>query len=134
MSRDYEMYGVRQDDPSLLTFIREIHLKKYPMPFMKNAPLEPISAAERLVTELADFVGWLLDSKRNGTFVQSMHASSAAMAPAPWMSATFHWGGIIVEPEPRNYFELRKQNAQRANVQIVHACLSPSGNLKEVRS
>lgn len=134
MSRTYEMYGVRQDDPTLLTFIREIHLKKYAMAFMKNAHVEPINFAERhdLAPEMARLVAELVGSKQNGVFVQSLPAASATMATAPWLSQTLGWGGIIVEPEPRNYFELRKQNAQRANVQIVHACLSTSDYPKEV--
>lgn len=135
MSRDYDLYGVSQDDPTLLTFIREIHLKKYPMPFMKNEPVEPTNFAERhdLAPEMANIVAGLLDTKHNGVFVQSLPASSAAMSMAPWLTQTLDWGGIIVEPEPSNYFELRKQNARRPSVQIVHACLSPSGYPKEVR-
>lgn len=134
MSRDYDLYGIHQDDPTLLNFIREIHLKKYPMPFMKNAPVAHTNFTDRhdLAPEIARIVASLVGSKRNGVFVQSLPASSAAMSTAPWLSQTLDWGGTIVEPEPRNYFELRKQNAHRSSILIVHACLSSSGYPKEV--
>ncbi|CAD6999622.1 unnamed protein product [Ceratitis capitata] len=40
MSRDYEFFGVAQDDPTLIAFLREIHMRKYPMHFLKNAPID----------------------------------------------------------------------------------------------
>lgn len=134
MSRDYELIGVPQDDPSLLTFIRQIHLKKYPMTFMKNAPVERVNFTERnkLVPEIAKIIASLVNNKENGVFVQSLTAYSSVMMTAPWLSETLKWGGIIVEPEPRRYFALRKENAHRSNVQIVHACLSRTRYPKEV--
>ena len=134
MSRDYDMYGVKQDDPTLITFIREIQFKKYPMPFMKNAPVEHLNFSERhdLTTRMSEIIGNLTYRKENGVFVQSMQLTSGLLSPAPWLSETLHWGGLIIEPEPRKYFGLRKANVHRSNVQIVHACVSPNGYPKEV--
>lgn len=134
MSRDYDLVGVPQDDPTLLTFIRQIHLKKYPMAFMKNAPIEHLNFTERheLASEMAKFIANLVNNKEGGVFVQSLPSYSSNMMTAPWLSETLKWGGIIVEPEPRKYFALRKENVHRSNVQIVHACLSPTGYPKEV--
>lgn len=134
MSRDYDLYGVRQDDPTLITFIREIQLKKYPMPFMKNSPIAHLNFTERheLAPEMAKTIANLVDMKKNGVFVQSMPSSSGALLTAPWLAETLNWGGIIVEPEPRKYFSLRKESVHHPTVQIVHACLSPTGYPKEV--
>lgn len=101
---------------------------------MKNTLIEPTNFVERddQVIQIAGLVAGLVGNKKNGVFVQSLPAPNAAMSTAPWLSQVLGWGGIIVEPEPRNYFELRKQNAHRSNVQIVHACLSTSDFPKEV--
>lgn len=134
MSKDYDLVGVEQDDPSLITFIREIHMKKYPMTFMRNAPVEHLNFTERheMAPEMANIIASLVDMKENGIFIQSMTGPSGSLMTAPWLSETLHWNGIIVESEPRKYFSLRKENAHRSNVQIIHACISPSGFPKEV--
>lgn len=135
MSRDYELYGVRQDEPTLLTYIREIHLKKYPLPFMKDAPVQHSnfsSRSEAAAVSMGHLLASLVGNKRDGVFVQSLPAGAAPMATAPWLSETLGWGGMIVEPDVRLYFGLRQQNAHRDNVQVVHSCLSQNGFPKEV--
>lgn len=135
MSRDYELYGVRQDEPTLLTYIREIHLKKYPMPFMKDTPIQHpnfTSRSDAAPVAMGHLFAGLVGNKRDGVFVQSLPAGSAPLATAPWLAETLGWGGMIVEPDVRIYFGLRKQNAHRDNVQVVHSCLSQTGYPKEV--
>ncbi|KAJ6650062.1 Protein Star, partial [Pseudolycoriella hygida] len=134
MSRDYELYGVPQDDPTLLKFVREIHMKKYPMAFLKNMAPGIINLTDRheLASEIADLIGKYLNKRKNGFFVQSLPWTSRNMMTAPWLSDTLKWGGLIVEPDPQQYFELRKENARRNDVQVVHACLSSTGYPKEI--
>lgn len=137
MSRDYDMKGVRQDDPTLVTFIREIQLKKYPMPYMKDshgADLLNFTERHELAPVLAKTIARLVGMKQNGVFVQSMPASAGPLMTAAWLAETLNWGGIIIEPEPRKYFALRKDSTHLPNVQIVHACVSPTGYPKEVSS
>lgn len=134
MSRDYELFGVTQDDPTLIAFLREIHMKKYPMNFLKNAPIEHLNFTQRheLTPEMANFIADLLGNKMNGNFIQSMTGSTRSHLTGPWLAETLHWSGVIVEPEPRRYFTLRKQNIHRPKIEVIHACVSPNQHPKEV--
>ncbi|XP_041776432.1 protein Star isoform X2 [Anopheles merus] len=136
MSRDYDLMGVPQDNPALVKYVRDIHMKKYPMTFMRNAnaPVEQLNFTNRheLTPEMAHLISDLLGRKRFGTFFQSLTGNSDSMMTAPWLAETMNWGGYLVEPDPRKYFSLRKQNAFRSNVQVIHACLSPNTYPKEV--
>lgn len=137
MSRDYELHGVRQDDPTLITVIREFHLKPLPSNFMKNGVLDASNLVERhdLVPELASTIANLIGKsapKRNGVFVQSLTSSSGSMLTASYLAEEFGWTGLIVEPDPKRYFGFRKENARRPLVQVVQACLSTNGAPKEV--
>ncbi|KFB46434.1 hypothetical protein ZHAS_00014434 [Anopheles sinensis] len=136
MSRDYDLMGVPQDNPALIKYVRDIHMKKYPMTFIRNAdgPGEQLNFTNRheLAPEMAHLISDLLGRKRFGTFFQSLTGNSDAMMTAPWLAETMNWGGYLVEPDPRKYFSLRKQNAFRSNVQVIHACLSPNTYPKEV--
>ncbi|XP_062546900.1 protein Star isoform X2 [Armigeres subalbatus] len=136
MSHDYDLMGVPQDNPALVKYVRDIHMKKYPMTFMRNAntPMEQLNFTNRheLTPDMAHFVSDLLGKKRFGTFFQSLTGISDSMMTAPWLAETMNWGGYLVEPDPRKYFSLRKQNAFRPNVQVIHACLSPNTYPKEV--
>ncbi|XP_058062554.1 protein Star isoform X2 [Anopheles bellator] len=136
MSRDYNLMGVPQDNPALIKYVRDIHMKKYPMTFMRtaNAPTEQLNFNNRheLTPEMAHVISDLLGRKRFGTFFQSLAGNSDSMMTAPWLAETMNWGGYLVEPDPRKYFSLRKQNAFRPNVQVIHACLSPNTYPKEV--
>ncbi|XP_037805583.1 protein Star [Lucilia sericata] len=157
MSRDYELYGVAQDDPQLIAFLREIHMRKYPNHFFKASPtaednglpggggggnyLNSLAGAthlnlsahpNELTPKMAYYVANTLHGKTNGAVIQSLTGSLGHLMTAPWLSETFNWAGVIVEPEPRRYFTLRKQNALRPHMQVVHACVSPNPYPKEV--
>jgi len=159
MSRDYELNGVAQDDPALIAFLRQIHMGKY---LGKASPKVAAAAAStvgggappnapRLATagstfgtsgnssgsgadQLAHYVADLVGGKMNGAVIQSLSGPLAHLITAPWLSEQLNWMGVLVEPEPRWYFTLRKQNAQRARMQVVHACVSPNTYPKEVSS
>lgn len=136
MSRPYELYGIQQDDPNLINFVREIHLKKHPrMNFMKNNPMFAFAfAIERheMVPNIADSIINLLDSRQNGVFFQSLTADSSSLLTAPYLAEHFGWGGFIVEPESTRYFSLCKENSQHSKVQVIQACLSTNDYPKEV--
>lgn len=157
MSRDYELNGVAQDDPALIAFLRQIHMGKY---LGKASPKVAAAAAStvgggappnapRLATagstfgtsgnssgsgadQLAHYVADLVGGKMNGAVIQSLSGPLAHLITAPWLSEQLNWMGVLVEPEPRWYFTLRKQNAQRARMQVVHACVSPNTYPKEI--
>lgn len=88
---------------------------------------------EGLTAEMANYVSDLVGGKENGAFIQSLPGAMGHLMTSPWLAATLNWVGLVVEPEPRRFFTLRKQNAQRPGLQVVHACISPNPYPKEVR-
>ncbi|XP_016997756.2 protein Star [Drosophila takahashii] len=150
MSRDYELNGVAQDDPALIAFLRQIHMGKYlGKASPKVASVGPPPNSPRLAAtagstfgnsnssgsgadQLAHYVADLVGGKMNGAVIQSLSGPLAHLITAPWLSEQLNWMGVLVEPEPRWYFTLRKQNAQRARMQVVHACVSPNTYPKEI--
>lgn len=136
MTRDYDLLNVDQDNPALVSFVRDIHMKKYPMTFLDKVPMEHFNFtanSHEMAPEIARFVAQdLLKGKKDGVYFQSLTGSNAAVLTAPWLTETMNWGGVIVEPDPRKYFNYRRSYAHRDNIQIVHACLSPHQYPKEV--
>lgn len=151
MSRDYELNGVAQDDPALIAFLRQIHMGKYlgkaspkvaaavasvgvgtPLSNVPKATAAAGNSSGSGADQLAHYVADLVGGKMNGAVIQSLSGPLAHLITAPWLSEHLDWMGVLVEPEPRWYFTLRKQNAQRARMQVVHACVSPNTYPKEV--
>lgn len=135
MSRDYELNNVAQDNPELVEFLREVHMKKHPMHFLKKEPFtEHLNFTERheQTPVMAQYISNLVGSKLNGAYIQSMTGSTSNLLTGPWLTETMSWSGTVLEPEPRREFSLRKQNVHRPKVQIVHACVSPNEHPKEV--
>ncbi|XP_064551434.1 protein Star [Drosophila montana] len=156
MSRDYELNSVAQDDPALIAFLRQIHMRKY-MYMAKSGTVSssgkaPAASAavppagtgnssssssgsgsgNSVADQLANYVSDLVGGKLNGAVIQSLSGPLAHLITAPWLSDQLNWMGVLVEPEPRWYFALRKQNAQRQRMQVVHACVSPNPFPKEI--
>lgn len=141
MSRDTNMLGVSQDNPTLVTYVREVFMRRYvdtPHFASKHASEDETAWDFRRRTELTPrmarfVVDYLLGGKRRGVFVQSMPGESETQMTAPWLVlGGADWEGVIVEPEPRRYFDYRRQNAHRPGVDVVHACVSPHEYPKEV--
>ncbi|XP_034670208.1 protein Star [Drosophila subobscura] len=153
MSRDYELNGVAQDDPKLIAFLRHFEMGKYMgKPSVKSAaaasqsnagvPTAATAGGASLSSfgnssgstadQLAHYVADLLGGKMDGAVIQSLSGPLAHLITAPWLSEHLNWMGVLVEPEPRWYFTLRKQNAQRARMQVVQACVSPNTYPKEI--
>lgn len=136
MTRDDEMHDVEQDDPLLVSFIREYHLKGLPSNFLKNRQISHSNYIERVesVPSMAKTLASYVNMKKNGIFVQSLTGQSGALLTAPWLAENLNWGGLIIEPEPNKFFSLSKENAMRPKVRLIEACLSPNNHPKEVHS
>lgn len=154
MSRDYELQGISQDNPGLISYVREVHLRKYAnTPYFAQPEEEEEDQEQQqqvktkkknsesdwdyrgrreLTPEMAQFVVEdLLAGKRRGVFVQSMTGANDALMTAQWLVGGAAWTGVIIEPEPRKYFNYRKHYGHRG-VDTVHACVSPNEYPKEV--
>lgn len=53
------------------------------------------------------------------------------MSDTEWLERNLSWSGLLVQPDPRDYFNLRKHGREQS--QSIHACLSPTCYPKEVR-
>lgn len=134
MTRDVEMSDVLQDDPVLVSLVREYHLKPIPSNLLKNSQSH-FNRIDRSasVPNLAKILANLVDMKRNGYFIQSMTGQSGTLMTGPWLAENLNWDGLIAEPEAKSYFSLIKENAFRPNVRLIEACLSPNMHPKEVK-
>lgn len=47
-----------------------------------------------------------------------------------WLEEKLNWQGLLIQPDPRHYFSLKRHNRYRS--QAIHACLSPTPYPKEV--
>lgn len=129
------MVNTPQDNKELIWFVREVLMKKYPMPNLQKLPLDQFNynSSSEEASEMSKFIGKeLFGGKKNGFYFQSLTGSNAPMMAAPWLTESLGWGGCIVEPDPRKYFSYRKIYAQRDATKIVHASLSPQKYPKEV--
>lgn len=129
------MVNTPQDNRELVWFVREVLMKKYPMPNLQRLPMDQFNynSSSDDAPKMAKFIGKdLFRSKKSGFYFSSLTGSNAPMMPAPWLTESLGWGGCIVEPDPRKYFSYRKLYAQRDATKIVHASLSPQKYPKEV--
>lgn len=137
MTRDYDLQGISQDNPVLVSYLREVHLKKYVDVPMFNHPTasEATMSLNKLSAQaqMGDFVARdLLNSKQNGVFIQSFIGASDNFMMAPYLMEQWNWSGLIVEPDPKKYFIYGRDYGKRPNVNVIHACFSPTGFPKEV--
>lgn len=135
LTHDYDMVNTPQDNKELVWFVREVLMKKYPMPNLQRLPMDQFNynSSSEEAPRMTKFIGQeMFRNKKKGFYFQSLTGSNAAMMPAPWLTESLGWGGCIVEPDPRKYFSYRKVYAQRDATKIVHASLSPQKYPKEV--
>lgn len=48
-----------------------------------------------------------------------------------WLERNLSWSGLLTQPDPRDFFDLRKHGRGRS--QSIHACISNTWYPKEVR-
>ncbi|GLV34252.1 Star [Carabus blaptoides fortunei] len=127
MTQDYNLLNVAQDDPQLITYIREVHVRPAVDPhhyhvFNSSFYMEP--------TEKTLYVTKILNNKRGGVFVEASAYRHNRPSDTEWLERNLSWSGLLVQPDPRDYFNLRKHGRGRS--QSIHACLSPTCYPKEV--
>lgn len=135
LTQDYDMVNTPQDNKELIWYVREVLMKKYPMPNLQRLPMDQFNynSSSEASAMMSKFIGKdLFGSKKSGFYFQSLTGSNAPMMPAPWLTESLGWGGCIVDPDPRKYFSYRKLYAKRDATKIIHASLSPQKYPKEV--
>lgn len=125
MSRDNEFLGVAQDNPELITYIREVHLSPAVEPHHK--PLETLGP---FPTEDTAYIIKLLNNKKEGTFVEAGAYSDGKVSKTEYLEKRMSWHGLLIQPEPTHYFKLKRHNRGRS--QAIHACLSSTPYPKEI--
>ncbi|XP_018329594.1 protein Star [Agrilus planipennis] len=125
MSQDYELLEVAQDNPQLVTYIREVQLvpavEPHHRPLESTGPQPPSDTA---------FVLKLLNNKKEGFFVEAGAYGDDKSSKTEYLEKELGWRGLLVQPDPRHYFKLRRHNRGRS--QAIHACLSSTPYPKEV--
>lgn len=68
--------------------------------------------------------------QRKGFFVEAGAYNDGRTSKTEWLEEKLGWQGLLIQPDPRHYFSLRRHN--RKHSQAIHGCLSPSPYPKEV--
>lgn len=127
MTQDYDLANVAQDDPQLIMYIREMHMRKAVDPH--HYELFNATAYGR-PTERAIYIAKLFNNKKYGVFVEVGAYKYNRLSDTEWLERNLSWSGLLVQPDPRDYFNLRKHGREQS--QSIHACLSPTCYPKEV--
>ncbi|XP_022906085.1 protein Star [Onthophagus taurus] len=125
MSKDYELLEVTQDNPQLIAYIRQMHLQP-----VKETQTEPNDIVLDEPNEEIGYLLKLLKNKKNGVFVEAGAYNDGKTSETLYLEKKLDWNGLLIQPDPRHYFSLKKHD--RKNSQAVHGCLSPSPYPKEV--
>ncbi|KAL1506187.1 hypothetical protein ABEB36_005594 [Hypothenemus hampei] len=124
LNKDMELNSISQDDPEFILYLREVVL--FPAIEPNHKPLEPQDA----LSQEADYVLKLLNNKRNGIFVEAGAYGDGKTSKTEAFERRFNWKGLLIQPDPRHYFNLRRHNRVRS--QCIHACLSPMPYPREI--
>ncbi|XP_076265930.1 EGF receptor activation regulator Star [Rhynchophorus ferrugineus] len=124
LSKDMELNGIAQDDPQLIIYLREVAV------FPAIEPHHKALESQNSISNETEYVLKLLNNKKNGVFIESGAYADGKTSKTDILEKNFNWRGLLIQPDPRHYFNLRRHN--RAHSQCVHACLSPMPYPREV--
>ncbi|ENN71675.1 protein Star [Dendroctonus ponderosae] len=124
LSKDLELNSISQDNPQLIMYLREVAL--FPAIETHHKPLE----SQEDPTDETEYVLRLLNHKQNGVFVEAGAYSDGRSSKTEVLERRFNWKGLLIQPDPRHYFNLRRHNRLRS--QCAHACLSPMPYPREI--
>lgn len=114
MSRDYELSRIRQDEPSLVAYVRQLHTT--PRHTVENALVALDTDRIRIVDEV-------FGSKHTGTFVEIL--PDGPRDPSVMFLEARGWRGVVSVAAPPAFLTVRARTA-------LHACLSPTAHPREV--
>ncbi|KAK0086475.1 hypothetical protein PV325_003134 [Microctonus aethiopoides] len=111
LQRDYVL-NVSMDNSQLVSFIREIHLKRTTGEDSSNVTESP---EEKIITSY--FKG-----KRDGVYVEYI-SRPGAKSTTSWLEHNYAWHGLLVVTDFRAFFEACRSK-RHPKTRVLHACLS----------
>ncbi|RLU24895.1 hypothetical protein DMN91_002986 [Ooceraea biroi] len=121
MTRDYVLDSVSMDNPQLVAYIRQVHLK----PTTHQDPLNATQTSEE------KYVTTLSQGKREGVYAEYISRIGAISSTA-WLESNLSWRGVLILTEPKNFFEAQK-STRNSRSRVLHACLSTDTDTKEIK-
>lgn len=123
---DHDLEGAPQDHPDLVTYIRQLHLVP---PATGPYNLHSSNTTDFSQNGQSRRVESILKGKRWGFFVEAGAYNGEELSNTLYLERQLGWRGLLVEPDPWNFWALRKRGRKAYSVQ---ACLSPSAFPREV--
>ncbi|XP_011267485.1 protein Star isoform X1 [Camponotus floridanus] len=121
MTRDYVLDSVSMDNPQLVAYIRQVHLK----PTTHQDPLNANQTSEE------KYVVSLSQGKREGIYAEYISRIGVISSTA-WLESNLSWHGILILTEPKNFFEAQR-STRNPRSKVLHACLSTDTDTKEIK-
>ncbi|XP_072751310.1 protein Star isoform X1 [Anoplolepis gracilipes] len=121
MTRDYVLDSVSMDNPQLVAYIRQVHLKS-------TTHQDPLNANQSLEEKIVNI---LTQGKREGIYVEYISRISAISSTA-WLESNLNWRGILILTEPKSFFEAQR-STRNPRSKVLHACLSTDTDTKEIK-
>lgn len=121
MTRDYVLDSVSMDNPDLVAYIRQVHLK----PTTHQDPLNANQTSEER------YVALLSQGKHEGVYAEYISRIGASSSTS-WLESNLTWRGILILTEPKNFFEAQR-STRNSQTRVLHACLSTDTDTKEIK-
>ncbi|XP_028044999.1 protein Star isoform X2 [Monomorium pharaonis] len=121
MTRDYVLDSVSMDNPQLVAYIRQVHLK----PTTHQDPLNANQTSEE------KYVATLSQGKREGIYAEYISRTGAISSTA-WLESNLSWQGVLILTEPKSFFEAQR-STRHPRSRVIHACLSTDTDTKEIK-
>ncbi|KAG8275381.1 protein Star-like [Homalodisca vitripennis] len=121
LSLESDFQNVAQEDPQLIAFIREHHLRPPPRLHSKRVNLDV-----EAIPEIGELFGW----KKGGVFVEGGAYRHNSSSETEWLERALQWRGLLIQPDPQDFRLLLSRNRTRSHA--ANVCLSPTPNPKQV--
>lgn len=121
MTRDYVLESVSMDNPQLIAYIRQVHLKS-------TTHQDPLNANE---TSEEKYVVSLSQAKREGIYVEYI-SRIGVTSSTTWLESNLNWRGVLILTEPKSFFEAQR-STRNPRSKVLHACLSTDTDTKEIK-
>lgn len=126
LSSHTEFEGAPQHHPDLVSYIRQLHI--YP-PSNGNYNLHAPEISDFSQNGQSLVVEKILNGKREGFFVEAGAYNGEDLSNTLYLERKLGWRGLLVEPDPWNFWALKKRRRKAYHTQ---ACLSPLPYPREV--